>query len=443
VKIISDFHKAKSVLQRATFDLGKAPIEVKRRIKEAFAVELTPEEAVCRIIDAVRDKGDGALVHFTWRIDGIALESLEVSEQERREAHGKVDRQLISALNIAAERVRSFHQAQLRHSFKGFIEGGMGQTVRPLERVGVYAPGGTACYPSTVLMTAIPARVAGVEEIILTTPPGSGGIVPPATLVAADIAGVDRVFKVGGAQAIAALAYGTWSIPRVDKVCGPGGLFVTLAKRLVCGAVAIDGLAGPTETLILADDSASPDRCAADLLAQAEHDMLATAILITTSSKLAKDVDKEAKRQLEGLERSQIARRSLEERGKLIVVNDMEQAIELINIYAPEHVSLMVRDAPSYIERIRHAGAIFVGENSPGVLGDYVAGPSHVLPTAGTARFCSSLGVNDFLKITSIISLSDEDIEALGPAAVTIAMAEGLTAHARAAELRLKRGRTQ
>ncbi len=440
MKIISDFQKAKAVLQRATFDLGKAPLEVKRRIKDAFAVELTPEEAVCRIIAAVRDKGDAALLHFTWKIDGIALESLEVSGQERREAHGKVNRELIAALNIAAERVRSFHQTQLHHSFKAFMEGGLGQTVRPLERVGVYAPGGTACYPSTVLMTAIPARVAGVEEIILTTPPGSGGIVPPATLVAADIAGVDRVFKVGGAQAIAALAYGTRSIPRVDKVCGPGGLFVTLAKRLVYGAVAIDSLAGPTETLILADESTSPDRCAADLLAQAEHDMLATAILITTSSKLAKAVDREVTRQLEGLERSQIARRSLEERGKIIVVSDMEQAIELVNIYAPEHVSLMVRDAPSYIERIRHAGAIFIGENSPGVLGDYVAGPSHVLPTGGTARFSSSLGVGDFLKLTSIISLSDEDVEALGPAAATIAMAEGLTAHARAAELRLKKG---
>ena len=440
MKIISDFQKAKAVLQRATFDLGEAPLEVKRRIKEAFAVELTPEEAVGRIIAAVRDKGDAALLDFTRRIDGIALESLEVSGQERREAHGKVDRELIAALNIAAERVRSFHQTQLRHSFMQFMEGGLGQTVRPLERVGIYAPGGTACYPSTVLMTAIPARVAGVEEIILTTPPANGGYVPPATLVAADIAGVDRVFKVGGAQAIAALAYGTESIPRVDKVCGPGGLFVTLAKRMVFGAVAIDGLAGPTETLIVADDSASPDRCAADLLAQAEHDVLATAILITTSSRLAKAVDKGVTRQLEGLERSQIARRSLEGRGRIIVVSDMEQAIELVNIYAPEHVSLMVRDAPSYIERIRHAGAIFIGENSPGVLGDYVAGPSHVLPTGGTARFSSSLGVGDFLKLTSIISLSDEDVEALGPAASTIAVAEGLTAHARAAELRLKKG---
>jgi len=439
VKIISDFQKAKAILQRATFDLGEAPLEVKRRIKETFAVELTPEETVGRIIDAVRDKGDAALLDFTRRIDGIALESLEVSGQERREAHEKVDRELIAALNIAAERVRSFHQAQLSHSFKEFIEGGLGQTVRPLDRVGIYAPGGTACYPSTVLMTAIPARVAGVGEIILTTPPGEGGYVPPATLVAADMAGVDRIFKVGGAQAIASLAYGTESIPRVDKVCGPGGLFVTLAKRMVFGAVAIDGLAGPTETVIVADDSTSPDRCAADLLAQAEHDMLATALLITTSSRLAKAVDEGVTRQLEGLERAQIARRSLEERGRIIVVSDMDQAIELVNLYAPEHVSLMVRDAPSYIERIRHAGAIFIGENSPGVLGDYVAGPSHVLPTGGTARFSSSLGVDDFLKLTSIISLSDEDVEALGPAASTIAAAEGLTAHARAAELRLKK----
>ncbi|MQY55387.1 MAG: histidinol dehydrogenase, partial [Dehalococcoidia bacterium] len=323
---------------------------------------------------------------------------------------------------------------------KEFMEGGLGQIVRPLERVGIYVPGGTACYPSTVLMTAIPARVAGVEEIILTTPPGEGGEVPKATLVAADIADVDRVFKVGGAQAIAALAYGTESIPRVDKVCGPGGLFVTLAKRMVYGAVDIDGLYGPTETVILADDSATPAHCAADLLAQAEHDLLATAILITTSSRLAQEVDREVARQLEGLERVQIAHRSLEERGHIIVVADMEQAIELINLYAPEHLSLMVRDASSYIEKIRNAGAIFIGENSPEVLGDYVAGPSHVMPTGGTARFSSPLGVSDFLKLTSIVSLSDGDLQKLGPAAATIARVEGLTAHARAAELRLKKG---
>jgi len=440
MKIISDFQDAKAILRRATFDFGEVPLEVKRRIKEAFAVELTPEEAVGRIIAAVRDKGDAALLDFTRRIDGIALESLEVSEEERREAYRKVDRELISALNVAAERVRSFHQVQLRHCFKEFIDGGLGQVIRPLERVGIYVPGGTACYPSTVLMTAIPARVAGVEDIVLTTPPGAGSEVPPATLVAADIASADRVFKVGGAQAIAALAYGTQSVPRVDKVCGPGGLFVTLAKRMVFGVVDIDGLHGPTETVILADDSASPARCVADLLAQAEHDVLATAILITTSSQLAQEVDMEVTRQLEGLERAQIAQRSLEERGQIIVVADMEQAIELINVYAPEHLSLMVRDASSYIEKIRHAGAIFIGENSSEVLGDYVAGPSHVMPTGGTARFNSPLGVGDFLKLTSVISLSNEDVKALGPAAATIARVEGLTAHARAMALRLRQG---
>ena len=441
MKIISDFQTAKAILRRATVEFGEVPLEVKRRIKETFAAELTPEEAVSRIIAAVRDKGDAALLDFTKMIDGIALESLEASKEEINEAYGKVDRELISALNIAAERVRSFHQSQLRHSFKEFMEGGLGQIVRPLERVGVYVPGGTACYPSTVLMTAIPARVAGVEEIIVTTPPGKGGEVPPATLVAADIAGVDQVFKVGGAQAIAALAFGTQSIPRVDKVCGPGGLFVTLAKRMVFGAVAIDGLAGPTETVILADDSAPPARCAADLLAQAEHDVLSSVILITTSPQLAQEVDREVVRQLKGLERAQIAHRSLEERGRIIVVADMDQAIELINLYAPEHLSLMVRDASSYIEKIRSAGAVFVGENSPEVLGDYVAGPSHVMPTGGSARFSSPLGVGDFLKLTSVVSLSDEDVKALGPAAATIARVEGLTAHARAVALRLKKGR--
>lgn len=443
MQIISDFQTAKDVLQRATLEFGEIPLEVKRRIKEAFAAELTPEEAVGLTIAAVRDKGDAALFDFTKRVDGIELQSLEVSKEEYPKAYAKVDRELIAALKSAAQRVRSFHEAQLRHSFKEFMEGGLGQVVRPLERVGVYIPGGTACYPSTVLMTTIPARTAGVGEIIITTPPAEGGVVTPATMVAADIAGVDRVFKVGGAQAIAALAYGTESIPRVDKICGPGGLFVTLAKRMVFGAVAIDGLAGPTETMIVADDSASADRCAADLLAQAEHDVLATAILITTSSRIAQEVGSEVTRQLEGLERAQIAHRSLEERGKIIVVADMEQAIELINIYAPEHLSLMVRDASSYIEKIRHAGAIFIGENSTEVLGDYVAGPSHVMPTGGTARFSSSLGVGDFLKLTSIISLSDEDVEALGPGAATIAMAEGLTAHARAMALRFKKGKAR
>jgi histidinol dehydrogenase len=259
--------------------------------------------------------------------------------------------------------------------------------------------------------------------------------------VAADIAGVDRVFRVGGAQAIAALAFGTRSIPRVDKICGPGGLFVTIAKRMVYGIVDIDGLYGPTETVILADDSASAQCCAADLLAQAEHDVLSAAIMITTSAGLAAAVDKEVKRQLKGLERSDIARRSLQERSHIIIVDDMEQAIALANLYAPEHLALMVRDASSHIESIRNAGGIFIGESSPEVLGDYVAGPSHVMPTGGSARFSSPLGVNDFLKITSVVALSDEDARMLGPVAAAIARAEGLTAHARAAELRFKKRR--
>lgn len=438
MKIIREFQAAKAILQRSAFEFGKLPIEISQRMEKVFGEELSPEEAVARIIADVREKGDAALFDYTERIDGVALQSLEVSKEEIREAYGKVDHELISALGIAAERVRSFHHIQLDHSLSQFMEGGLGQIVRPLERVGLYVPGGAACYPSTVLMTAIPARVAGVEEVILTTPPREEGRVPPATLVAADMAEVDRVFKVGGAQAVAALAFGTESIPRVDKVCGPGGLFVVLAKKMVFGIVDIDGLAGPTETVILADDSASPALCAADLLAQAEHDVLACAILITTSSRLADEVNQELERQLGPLERAEIARRSLEERGKIIVVADMDQAMELVNLYAPEHLSLMVRNASSYVDRIRNAGAIFVGESCPETLGDYVAGPSHVLPTGGSARFRSPLGVTDFLKLTSVIS--DEHLETLGPIAMTIARAEGLTAHARAVEARLKKG---
>ena len=441
MQIVSDFQKAKTALRRIPFDFGDVPSEVKQRIKEAFLEELTPEEAVRRIIAAVRDKGDSALVDYTKSIDGIELKSVEVSVEERHDAYGKVDKELIKALTTAAEQVRSFHQVQLRHCHKEFMEGRVGQIVRPLERVGIYVPGGTASYPSTVLMTAIPARVAGVGEIILTTPPKEGGKVSPATLVAADIAGVDRIFKVGGAQGIAALAYGTRSIPKVDKVCGPGGLFVTIAKRLVFGTVAIDSLAGPTETIILADDFASQTLCAADLLAQAEHDVMASAILITTSPRLAQEIDREVTRQTEGLERAHVTLRSLEKSGLIIVVTDMQQAIDLVNTYAPEHLSLMVRDASSYIDKIHNAGAIFVGENSTEVLGDYVAGPSHVMPTMGSARFSSPLGVGDFLKITSVVSLSDEDVKSLGPSAVKIATAEGLTAHARAMALRLKKGR--
>ena len=440
MKVIREFQAAKAMLSRSTLEPGEVPIEVKQRVKEVFAEELSPEEAVARIIADVRARGDDALLDYTTRIDGVKPVTLEVTRAEIDAAYRDVDSKLVSALETAAERVRSFHLLQMRHSLSEFIEGGLGQVVRPIERVGIYVPGGTACYPSTVLMSAIPARVAGVAEVVLVTPPRKDGEIPPPTLVAADIAAVDRVFRVGGAQAIAALAFGTQSLPRVDKICGPGGLFVTLAKKMVFGSVGIDRLAGPTETVIVADDCADPALCAADLLAQAEHDVLASAIFITTSSKLADEVNAEIERQLESLERGETARRSMDDRGGIIVVATMEEAITLVNLCAPEHLALMVRHAFSYVDRIHNAGMIFIGENSAETLGDYVAGPSHVIPTGGTARFSSPLGVSDFLKFISVVSLSDEDLEGLGPAAATIARAEGLTAHARAVEMRLKKG---
>ena len=405
------------------------------------SAELAHKDAVEKILADVRQRGDAALKELAKKFDGVSLKNLAVSDDEIAAAYKNVDQSLIDALNLAADRIRAFHQTQLRYAIKEFMEEGVGQIVNPIERVGVYAPGGTASYPSTVLMTVIPARVAGVKEITVVTPPGKGGSVPPATLVAADIAGADSIFKVGGAGAIAALAYGTASIQKVDKICGPGNIFVTIAKRLVYGEVAIDGLAGPTETIVIADDSASPAHCALDLLAQAEHDILSSAIMITTSEKLASAVNREVERQLKKLERADIASRSLKERGYIIIVDDMEQAIELANSYAPEHLSLLMRDASLYAEGIRNAGGIFIGDSSPEVLGDYVAGPSHVMPTGGSARFNSPLNVNDFLKITSVVALVDDDLDTLGPAASKIARSEGLTAHARAAEIRLEKGR--
>jgi len=416
----------------ATVELRRPPLA---------SAELAHKDAVEKILADVRQSGDAALKELAKKFDGVSLKSIAVTGDEIAAAYKNVDSGLIDALNLAAERIRAFHQTQLRYAIKEFMEEGVGQIVNPINRVGVYAPGGTASYPSTVLMTVIPARVAGVKEITVVTPPGKGGSVPPATLVAADIAGADSIFKVGGAGAIAALAYGTKSIQKVDKICGPGNIFVTIAKRLVYGEVDIDGLAGPTETIVIADDSASPAHCALDLLAQAEHDILSSAIMITTSDKLASAVNKEVERQLKKLERADIARHSLKERGYIVIVDDMEQAIELANSYAPEHLSLLMRDASLYAEGVRNAGGIFIGDSSPEVLGDYVAGPSHVMPTGGSARFNSPLNVNDFLKITSVVALVDDDLDTLVPAASRIARSEGLTAHARAAEIRLEKGR--
>jgi len=429
LRIVQNIQIAKAtLLRRSPLELRDVP-PLRQKIKVVFGEELAPEQAVERIIDEVRLKGDLALLNYTRRIDGVELDRLEVSKEEIASAYGKVEKGLISALSLAAERIQTFHLAHRRTSW---VDKGLGQLVRPLERIGIYVPGGTACYPSTVLMIAIPARVAGVEEVIITTPPKGDGEVPAPTLVAADIAGASRIFKVGGAQAIAALAFGTQSIPKVDKVYGPGGLFVTLAKKMVYGWVGIDALEGPTETVIIADETADPALCAAELLAQAEHDTLASAILITSSPELAERISQEVKRQLVGLERRDIARESLETRGGIIVAASIDEAIDLVNDYAPEHLSLMVSNARSYLDRIRNAGGIFLG--SPEAIGDYIAGPSHVMPTGGAARFSSALTVGDFTKVISLVALDDETLKELGPAAAIIARAEGLTAHARALE---------
>ncbi|MEE8598790.1 MAG: histidinol dehydrogenase [Dehalococcoidales bacterium] len=423
MKIIEDFQVAKSALSRqATFEFYGSDLE----------------SAVRKIVDEVRNRGDAALLDYTLKFDGIKLTCLEISKQQITGAYQEVDKELVSALKLAAERIYSFHFAQRDNIWGKVVGQNLGQLVRSLERVGVYVPGGTACYPSTVLMTAIPARVAGVGEIILVTPPGSNGTVPAPTLVAAAVAGVDRVFCVGGAQAIAALAFGTESVPRVDKICGPGNIFVTLAKKMVYGVVDIDGLQGPSEVLIIADETANPKYCAADLLAQAEHDPLASAILITTSRQLADEVNREVERQLGSLPRQAIAAESLETRGIIAVVSGMDEAIELANLYAPEHLCLMVDSAASYIDKISNAGCIVVGNKSTVVLGDYVVGPSHVLPTGGTARFSSPLNVGDFIKLINLVTVGEASLKQLAEAASTIARAEGFEAHARAVEKRLE-----
>ena len=438
MRIIEGFAQAKLALSRqVSADFQLASSALRQRLKEMFGTE-DPEQAVRQITEEVRDRGDEALLDFTLKIDGIKLTSLEVSREQVTSAYREVHPELLSALKLAAERIQSFHVRQKDSIGKGFTGQCVGQLMRPLERVGVYAPGGTASYPSTVLMTAIPAKVAGVKEIILASSPRAEGVVSPATLVAADVAGVDRVFGVGGAQAIAALAFGTESIPKVDKVCGPGNIFVVLAKKLVYGVVDIDGLQGPSEVLIIADSTASPEYCAADLLAQAEHDPLASAILITTSRRLAEEVNQEVERQLESLSRKDIAAESWKARGKIVVVSSLDEAVELANLYAPEHLCLVGERVTTYVDKISNAGCIFVGDKSTAVLGDYVAGPSHVLPTGGTARYGSPLNVTDFIKFINLVNLDEASVRRLGPAARTLAQVEGFEAHARAVERRLQ-----
>jgi len=414
------------------------PERVAARLREIFGRDLSAEEAVAQIVADVRRDGDAALRDYARRIEGVEAGSLAAGAAALEAAYRAQPADLREALHRAADRIRAFHRRETHPSWLDWDEegGALGQMIRPLRRVGVYAPGGTAAYPSSLLMATIPAQVAGVEQIVVSTPPGPEGSGSPVVLAAAHVAGLEQVYLLGGAQAIAALAYGTESVPRVDKVVGAGGLFVTLAKKLVYGDVGIEGLHGPTETLLLADETANPALVAADLLAQAEHDPLATALLITTSARLAEAVGAEVDRQAAVLARRAIIEESLAGQGAILVVDDLDEALDLANEYAPEHLCLLVAEPWSLVGKVRNAGGIFVGEGSSEALGDYVVGPSHIMPTRGTARFSSPLHVGDFLKVTSIFAVGGAAARRLGPTAQTIARAEGLTAHAAAVAIR-------
>jgi histidinol dehydrogenase len=426
MKIIEGYNKAKPLLSRQ----GVA----------GFGDDVGLEKAVRDIITDVRQRGDAALFDLTLKFDGVKLDSLEVTSEQVNSAYREVDKELISALELAAERITVYHTEQKKALLKDNAKAKLGWLMRPLNRVGVYVPGSDIPLPSSLLMTVVPARVAGVNEIILLTPPDRQGEVSPIKLAAAKIAKVDRVFAVGGAQAVAALAYGTKTVPAVDKIYGPGSTYVTLAKKMVYGTVGIDGLYGPSEVIITADETANAAYVAADLLAQAEHGA-ATSILITTSRKLADAVNLEIEKQLKVLSRRDIIVEALEKRGFIAVIDSVDKAIELANLYAPEHLCLAVKNAASYIDKVRNAGCLFVGENSIEALVDYVAGPSHVLPTGGTARFGSGLNILDFVKLISIVKTDNTDLKQLGRAASVIARSEGLDAHARAVEKRLGKGR--
>jgi histidinol dehydrogenase len=424
-----------TLLQRRALGEERLPDEIWQRTGEETGAS-SLEEAVRRIVRDVRDEGDAALLRYCRAFDGAEYSELRVADSEIRAAYEEVAADVVEALRFAAERIRSFHEEQRRHAAQSFLRDGIGVEVRPLERAGIYMPGTTVAYPSSVLMTAIPAKAAGVDEVLIASPTGADGRVSPLKLVACDIAGVDGVYRMSGAQAVAAFAYGTESVPRVDKVCGPGSIFVTLAKKEVFGDVGIDALYGPSETIVIADETADPALCAADLLGQAEHDELATPILITASERVAVETGAQVERQLAALAREKVARMSFEERGGAVIVDSLDEAIELANEFAPEHLCLMVRDAARWAERVRHAGAVFVGESSPETLGDYTAGPSHVMPTAGTARFSSPLGVHDFLRSMSIVAVDAVGLAELAPATAKIAHAEGFTGHARTVEMR-------
>ncbi len=410
--------------------------EIFARVEPAFNVE----QIVADIIADVRARGDEALFHYCKTLDRAELTSLEVSPEEIAEALTLVEPEFLDILREAAENIRAFHEKQVRNSFIINEKDGVviGQKIIPMEKAGLYVPGGTAAYPSTVLMDSIPAKIAGCKELVITTPPNAQGKVNPVILAAAHVAGVDRIFKLGGAQAIAALAYGTESVPKVDKIVGPGNAFVAEAKKQVYGTVSIDMIAGPSEILVVADGKSNARVVAADLLSQAEHDKLASAVLVTDSEALAKAVSDELERQIPLLPRAEIARASIDNNGKIIVAEDLMRAIDIANAIAPEHLELCVDNPFDYLEAIHHAGSIFMGRNCPEALGDYFAGPNHTLPTSGTARFSSPLSVDDFVKKTQYTYYTRDALVKVAHKVAYFAEKEGLSAHARSATARLE-----
>jgi histidinol dehydrogenase len=438
LNLVHGLAEAEGVLARLDpLDLDSLPESVLERTRQAFGDDVTPEQSVVNMLRDVRREGDAAIRRYARLLDGTDLTEFRIDDKELSEARAGISPQLEAALQLAAQRIREFHQATLPRNWVD-LEQGLGEIVRPLQRVGLYAPGGTAAYPSTVLMTAIPARVAGVKEIILTTPRRGDEPLNPAVMAAAQIAGVDAVYQVGGVPAIAAMAYGTESIAKVDKICGPGNIFVAYAKKLVQGQVDIDGIFGPTETIVIADETAQPGFCAADLIAQAEHDPLSTAILVTNSRRLVEQVELELEQRLATLERGDLARSALERQGRIVLVDTLTEAVELANRIAPEHLCMMVSDPWAWAGQVKNAGGLFLGEFSPEVMGDYIAGPSHVMPTGGTARFNSALSVHHFMRTMPVVGLSPKTFQDLGAAAVEIAHAEGLTGHSGAIEVRLE-----
>ena len=412
------------------------PEQVFARVENPMNVEAI----VTEIIANVRKDGDKALLAYCEKFDRVRLDTLQVTQAEISEAVAAVDPKFLDILRRAAANIRKFHEAQVRRSFIINDENGivMGQKIIPIDRAGLYVPGGTAAYPSTVLMDSIPAKIAGCREVVMVTPPGADGKVNPVILAAASIAGIDKIFKIGGAQAIAALAYGTESVPKVDKIVGPGNAFVAEAKKQVFGAVSIDMIAGPSEILIVADSKTNPRHAAADLLSQAEHDKLASAVLVTDSMELALAVQAQIEAQIPKLLRSDIARASIDNNGKIIVADTLSKAIDIANEIAPEHLELLVDNPFDYLDSIRHAGSVFMGRNCPEALGDYMAGPNHTLPTSGTAKFSSPLSVDDFVKKTQYTYFTADALANIARDVAFFATQEGLTAHAKSAVIRME-----